>query len=323
MRGRALYPYSARDKTEISFQVGDQLLITIIGEDGWYTGECRQQFGLFPGNYVKIEETQVPQTQAVGGNDLIIKSLEDEMAKLRVKLEEETRQRQESEQRNANLEQRLQSAQEQLAAAAKQKDDLDAQSQTLQQRLQAIRQHEQEQVTSLQTQLGEAQAELAGTKSALEEAQRTKCVLQNEVEEFRALLNSQVQGAMDQSTSTQSLEALTAEVGLLRTARAAGEKIQADLQQALADVQAKTKDLAAKASAVEMMRKQVAKLRKCNAILEKELSTAVKESAASVEEAQRLAIYSKGLEEESNKLWKQIQDASSRPLPPGNRTLPL
>jgi len=37
-----------------------------------YTGECRGQYGLFPGNYVKIEETNVAES-ASGGNDLIIK----------------------------------------------------------------------------------------------------------------------------------------------------------------------------------------------------------------------------------------------------------
>lgn len=35
MQGRALFAYAARDKTEISFSLGDTLFITNIGEDGW------------------------------------------------------------------------------------------------------------------------------------------------------------------------------------------------------------------------------------------------------------------------------------------------
>jgi len=50
------------------------------------------------------------------------------------------------------------------------------------------------------------------------------------------------------------VESLSAELTLLRAARASSDKMTAELQQQLADVQAKVKDLAAKASNVDFLR---------------------------------------------------------------------
>jgi len=60
-------------------------------------------------------------------------------------------------------------------------------------------------VTALQTQVGEIQSELAAAKAALDEALRSKGLLQNEVEEYRALLNTQLQAAMDKTTASATL----------------------------------------------------------------------------------------------------------------------
>eukprot|EP00708_Paratrimastix_pyriformis_P003610 GAFH01002395.1.p1 GENE.GAFH01002395.1~~GAFH01002395.1.p1 ORF type:complete len:337 (+),score=113.49 GAFH01002395.1:82-1011(+) len=302
--------YAARDKTEISFQVNDVLNISQIGEDGWYTGECRGQFGLFPGNYVKIEETPATAAPpaASGGNDLIIKSLEDEMAKLRARLEEETRQRLEVEQKNTNLESRLQSVNEQLAAISKAKDDAEAQLHSLQQRLQAVRQHEHDQVQQQQQQLTEAQAEIATLRTTVEEANRAKGLLQTEVEEFRALLSSQVQGAHESATANPSLETLQAEASMLRAAREADERVRGETVAQLGQLQVALKEAAAKAAAVDAMRRQVAKYRKLNTTLEQSLGEATKRVAALGDEAQHSAAYAKGLEEEAAKAWKQMQE---------------
>ena len=53
---KALYEYVAADATELSFSVGDTITVTKIDDSGWWEGENNGNHGMFPGNYVKLEE---------------------------------------------------------------------------------------------------------------------------------------------------------------------------------------------------------------------------------------------------------------------------
>lgn len=54
LKAIALYDYVAEDEDEISFDPGE--LITNIDQfdEGWWNGQCRGKYGMFPANYVKL-----------------------------------------------------------------------------------------------------------------------------------------------------------------------------------------------------------------------------------------------------------------------------
>lgn len=59
----SLYQYKATATDELSFAVGDRIVvINEGGEEGWYYGICNQKTGLFPANYVTLapEEEDAP-----------------------------------------------------------------------------------------------------------------------------------------------------------------------------------------------------------------------------------------------------------------------
>ena len=52
-QARALYDYQAQDDDELSFDPGDIITNIETIDDGWCTGECNGQSGMFPSNYVE------------------------------------------------------------------------------------------------------------------------------------------------------------------------------------------------------------------------------------------------------------------------------
>merc|ERR1712037_486051 len=49
----ALYDYQAMADDEISFDPNDIITNIEMVDEGWWIGECRGKFGLFPANYVE------------------------------------------------------------------------------------------------------------------------------------------------------------------------------------------------------------------------------------------------------------------------------
>jgi len=50
---KGLYPFSAQNPSELSFQFGD--VLTVLKQDGdWWTAELNGRTGLIPGNYVQL-----------------------------------------------------------------------------------------------------------------------------------------------------------------------------------------------------------------------------------------------------------------------------
>jgi hypothetical protein len=54
-KGRCIQPFHAEQGGEMSLAVGDIVLVTDQGSDGWWEGTCGKRKGLFPGNFVKLE----------------------------------------------------------------------------------------------------------------------------------------------------------------------------------------------------------------------------------------------------------------------------
>merc|ERR1712146_217359 len=54
VKAKALYEYHAADQTELSFAVGDIIKVTKQDASGWWEGENKGKFGMFPGNYVEL-----------------------------------------------------------------------------------------------------------------------------------------------------------------------------------------------------------------------------------------------------------------------------
>ena len=54
LKAKALYEYHAADQTELSFAVGDIIKVTKQDASGWWEGENKGKFGMFPGNYVEL-----------------------------------------------------------------------------------------------------------------------------------------------------------------------------------------------------------------------------------------------------------------------------
>ena len=52
----ALYDYQAADEDEISFDPNDVITHIEQIDDGWWRGFCRGKFGLFPANYVELQD---------------------------------------------------------------------------------------------------------------------------------------------------------------------------------------------------------------------------------------------------------------------------
>lgn len=50
----ARYDYQAAADDEISFDPDDIICNIEMVDEGWWLGECRGKFGLFPANYVEI-----------------------------------------------------------------------------------------------------------------------------------------------------------------------------------------------------------------------------------------------------------------------------
>jgi hypothetical protein len=54
LKAKALFEYVAADATELSFGVGDIVLVTKQDTSGWWEGENNGKHGMFPGNYVEL-----------------------------------------------------------------------------------------------------------------------------------------------------------------------------------------------------------------------------------------------------------------------------
>jgi len=52
----ALYDYEAGDNDEISFEPDDIITNIDMVDAGWWRGECRGKYGLFPANYVELRQ---------------------------------------------------------------------------------------------------------------------------------------------------------------------------------------------------------------------------------------------------------------------------
>lgn len=53
----ALYDYDAAEDNELSFREGDRIIEIEAASDDWWQGKDRQgNVGLFPANYVEVQE---------------------------------------------------------------------------------------------------------------------------------------------------------------------------------------------------------------------------------------------------------------------------
>merc|ERR1712025_180885 len=52
----ALYDYQAMAEDEISFVPNDVISNIEMVDEGWWIGECHGRFGLFPANYVEVQQ---------------------------------------------------------------------------------------------------------------------------------------------------------------------------------------------------------------------------------------------------------------------------
>jgi ankyrin repeat protein len=50
---KAIYPYTAQNSDELSFEEGDTLYIIEKQEDGWWRARCGKKEGLIPSNYIE------------------------------------------------------------------------------------------------------------------------------------------------------------------------------------------------------------------------------------------------------------------------------
>lgn len=57
----AIYAYEATDPSDLSFEVGDKILV-LKDEGDWWTGRIANRLGTFPNNYVQqIQSQNVPR----------------------------------------------------------------------------------------------------------------------------------------------------------------------------------------------------------------------------------------------------------------------
>eukprot|EP01088_Endostelium_zonatum_P007015 TRINITY_DN19168_c0_g1_i1.p1 TRINITY_DN19168_c0_g1~~TRINITY_DN19168_c0_g1_i1.p1 ORF type:complete len:242 (+),score=58.31 TRINITY_DN19168_c0_g1_i1:80-805(+) len=59
LKGKAVFDYEGVDEDELTFSRGDEITIFEQCEDGWWTGELKGKFGVFPYNYVTITNGEV------------------------------------------------------------------------------------------------------------------------------------------------------------------------------------------------------------------------------------------------------------------------
>jgi len=52
----ALYDYDAQEPGELNMKEGDLIEITVMGEDGWWTGNLKGASGIFPSNYTELKK---------------------------------------------------------------------------------------------------------------------------------------------------------------------------------------------------------------------------------------------------------------------------
>jgi hypothetical protein len=50
----ALFPYAAEIETDLSFDMGDTIVVCQTLDNGWWYGCDGDQFGWFPGSYVEV-----------------------------------------------------------------------------------------------------------------------------------------------------------------------------------------------------------------------------------------------------------------------------
>lgn len=55
----ALYPYQGTEEGDLSFQQGEVIVVS-KKDDDWWTGSIGGRTGMFPANYVKEVEVEVP-----------------------------------------------------------------------------------------------------------------------------------------------------------------------------------------------------------------------------------------------------------------------
>lgn len=60
VRAIALYDYQAAADDEISFDPDDLITHIEMIDEGWWRGLCKNRYGLFPANYVQLQEQQNP-----------------------------------------------------------------------------------------------------------------------------------------------------------------------------------------------------------------------------------------------------------------------
>jgi len=68
----AAYPYHGNEKSDLSFESGQVILVERQGDDGWWVGRIGEKRGNFPGNYVVPQEEfggESPVVEQMAGSD--------------------------------------------------------------------------------------------------------------------------------------------------------------------------------------------------------------------------------------------------------------
>ena len=61
----ALYPYSAQNEDELTFDKGAIINVMNKEDAAWWKGECNGMFGVFPSNYVQTWDGNMESSAAL------------------------------------------------------------------------------------------------------------------------------------------------------------------------------------------------------------------------------------------------------------------
>ena len=59
----ACYPYKSQFRGDLSFEVGDPIIVTQTLENGWWRGKRGERRGWFPGSYVMVRQREDQRSQ--------------------------------------------------------------------------------------------------------------------------------------------------------------------------------------------------------------------------------------------------------------------
>src|SRR3990167_913462 len=69
---RAIWDFTARDSSELSFKKGDTIIVSIQSEGGWWAGQLGEKEGKIPTNYLEVIEVLESQKPAIKINQKIV-----------------------------------------------------------------------------------------------------------------------------------------------------------------------------------------------------------------------------------------------------------